>query len=469
MKEYTLMELAEGLEKGKWTSVDLVSMYIDQISKYDQSGPSLNAIAEINPEVFEIARLLDMERKFKGTRSILHGIPLVIKDNINTKDKMHTSANSLALADFYAPYDAFIVKKLRDAGAIILGKANLSEFAYFMSFDDMPSGYGSRFGQVKCPYSDKIDPLGSSTGSAVAVAANMIPVAIGTETNGSLTAPAQNNSIVSIKPTLGLVSRTGIIPITHLQDTAGPMSRTVAEAAYLLELIAGVDETDLMTRLMPDKEYNFSQTFDKPISDLNIGFLTFTNFKYDEEEIKILDEAKKVLSPLARGTKDISFEHPDMPNHKSLIYEFKVDLNQYFSTVRGFSPINSLQELIEFNKKDPERCLKYGQSIFEASEATSGTLKEPEYIEVRKKLLEDAEEFNRIMDSEKIDVIIMNRRTSHAPIAGNPVVAVPAKELNDDTPRSLFFVARNYDDQACIRVAYQYEIHTKHRIKPKLK
>lgn len=468
MKEYTIKELAEGLETGKWTSVDLVGMYIDQISKYDQSGPTLNAMAEINPEVYEIARLLDLERKYSGPRSILHGIPVVIKDNINTKDKMHTSASSFALADFYAPYDAFVVKKLREAGAIILGKTNLSEFAYFMSYDNMPSGYGSRFGQVKCPYSDKIDPLGSSTGSAVAVAANMIPVAIGTETNGSLTAPAQNNSIIAIKPSLGLVSRSGIIPITHLQDTAGPMARTVADAAILLEQIVGQDENDLMTKLTPTTNYDFSNTYDKSISDLKLGFLTFTNITYEEEEKNILEEAKNILVKKAAGIKDISFEHPEMPNHKSLIYEFKVDLNQYFSTVRGYSPIQSLQELIDFNKRNPERCLKYGQSIFEAAEGTSGTLKEPEYIEVRKKLLDDAEAFNRIMDQEGIDVIVMNRRTSHAPIAGNPVVAVPAKELTDDKPRSLFFVSRNYEDGKCIRAAYQYEQATKHRIKPNL-
>jgi len=364
MKEYTIKELVEGLDKGKWTSVDLVGMYIDQISKFDQSGPKLNAISEINPEVYEIARLLDTERKFKGTRSMIHGIPLVIKDNINTKDKMHTSASSLALADFYAPYDAFIVKKLRDAGAIILGKTNLSEFAYFMSFDNMPSGYGSRFGQVKSPYSDKIDPLGSSTGSAVAVAANMIPVAIGTETNGSLTAPAQNNSIVSIKPTLGLVSRMGIIPITHLQDTAGPMARSVADAAILLEYMCGIDKSDLMTQLTPQKSYDFSLTYDKGIDNLNIGFLTFSNVTYEEEEKQILEEAKNLFNKNAKNIKEISFEHPDMPNHKTLIYEFKVDLNQYFSTVRGYSSITSLADLINFNKNNPDKCLKYGQSIF---------------------------------------------------------------------------------------------------------
>jgi len=468
MKEYSIIELSQGINSGKWTSVDLVNMYINQISKFDQEGPKLNSIAEINPDVYEIARSLDKEFLEKGPRSIIHGIPIVIKDNINTEDRMHTSASSLALADFYAPYEATIVKKLREAGAVLLGKTNLSEFAYFMSFDDMPSGYGSRFGQVKSPYSDKIDPLGSSTGSAVAVASNLIPVSIGTETNGSLTAPAQNNSIVSMKPTLGLVSRYGIIPITHLQDTAGPMGRTVEDIAILLEYLVGKDENDEMSKVIPNKNYNFSETYKNSIEDLNIGFLTFDNIEYAEEEKNILEEAKKLLKAKAKSSVDISFTEPEMPNHVSLIYEFKVDLNNYFSTVKGFTKINSLKELIEFNKENSEKCLKYGQSIFEAAEATSGTLEEAEYIDVRNKLVYDANEFNRIMEDKHIDVIIMNQRTSHAPIAGNPIIAVPAKALVDDEPRSLFFVSKNFEDEKCIRVAYQYEQATKYRIKPKL-
>ncbi|MBN2540846.1 MAG: amidase [Bacilli bacterium] len=467
MKEYTIKQLAEGFELGKWTSLDLVRMYLERIEKLDSNGPKLNSIAEINPDLYEIARELDAERQTNGPRSLLHGIPLVIKDNINTHDGMHTTAGSLALADFIAPYDAHLVTLLKKAGAILLGKANLSEFAYFMSFDDMPSGYGSRFGQVKCPYSDKIDPLGSSTGSAVAVAANLIPIAIGTETNGSLTAPAQNNSIVAIKPTLGLVSRTGIIPISHLQDTAGPLTRTVEDSAILLEAIVGRDPADASTLKTPDKSYHFSQTFDKPIDDLVLGFLTFDNITYDDEEVDILEEAKTILGYKAKAIKQVHFEHLQMPNHKSLIYEFKADLNHYFSTVKGSTKITSLKDLIEFNKQDPEHCLKHGQSIFEAAEETSGTLQEAEYLEIRKQLVIDANVLNRIMEEQGIDVIVMNRRTSHAPIAGNPIVAVPAKALTDETPRSLFFVAKNFSDDQCIRVAYQYEQSTKKRIPPK--
>ncbi len=469
MKEYSILELQELLKNGKLTSVELCQMYIDEIARIDQDGPKLNSIAEINPDVIEIAKSLDKERKATGPRSLMHGIPVVLKDNINTKDKMHTSASSLALADFYAPYEATVVKKLREAGAIILGKANLSEFAYFMSYDDMPSGYGSRFGQVKCPYSDKIDPLGSSTGSAVSVASNLTTVAIGTETNGSLTAPAQNNSIVSMKPTLGMVSRTGIIPISHLQDTAGPMGRNVEDVAILLDAIVGKDELDNATDLIPDSISSFSRHYKEPISDLRLGFLMFDNGEYEEDEIKIMQKAKEVLEPLVKHTIDLKPEEADFPNHKTLEYEFKVDLNYYFSTVKGHTPINSLKELIEYNKQDPENRIKYGQSIFEAAEATSGTLKEPEYIKLRKELLEKANLMNDLMKERDLDVIVMCRRTSHAPIAGNPIITVPAKALTDDLPRSVFFVARNFEDIKCIQVAYQYENATKFRIPPTFK
>jgi len=468
LKEYSIRELAQGLQDGRWTSVDLCEMYLNRIRRYDQSGPKLNAIAEINPDLFDIAKLLDVERMTQGPRSLLHGIPLVIKDNINTYDKMHTSASSFALADFYAPYDAFVVKRLKEAGAIILGKANLSEFAYFMSTKDMPSGYGSRFGQVKSPYSETIDPLGSSTGSAVAVASNMIPVSVGTETNGSLTAPAQNNSIVTIKPTLGLVSRTGIIPISHLQDTAGPMARTVEDTAILLQAMIGKDEEDLATLLAPEQTVQFDKDYSNSIKNLTIGFLSFDNATYKAEEKEIFAEAKVILKQKAKVVKDLHFKHPKMPNFTTLTYEFKVDLNHYFSTVKDSCPIHSLKELIAFNEKHKGRCLRYGQDIFIDAEKTSGTLKEPEYIAMRKQLLKDANKLNNLMKEQGIDVIVMNQRTSHAPIAGNPCVAVPAKALTDDMPRSLFFVAKNFEDIKALQVAYHYEQATKKRVKPKL-
>ncbi len=467
MKEYSLKELIRGLETKEFTSTNLVDIYLERILKYDKAGPELNSIAEINPEVYEIAKILDKERSEGKIRSKLHGIPIVIKDNINTKDKLHTSASSIALENFYAPDDAQIIKKLRAAGMIILGKANLSEFAYFMSFDNMPSGYGSRFGQVKSPYSKNIDPLGSSTGSAVAVAANLIPVAIGTETNGSLTAPAKNNSVTTIKPTLGMVSRSGIIPISHHQDTAGPLARTIEDCAYLLQEIYGYDEEDLYTHFIKDKTYDFVGSLEKSIKGKKVGFVKYTNMDYDEEEVEIENEAKELFRNEQAKVMVIDIETKDMPNHITLIYDFKVDLNYYLGKYQP-NGIRSLKELIIFNDQDPKNRLKYGQSIFTAAEKTSGSLTEVEYYLKRKEILDKAGEYSKIIEENKLDVLVSIKRTSHAPIFGNPVIAIPAKALTDDKPMSLFFIGQKFEDEKIFSFANIYEKRTKKRLAPDL-
>lgn len=466
-KEYTIKELIRGLENYDFTSRDLVDYYLERIMKYDKSGPELNSIAEINPEVYEIADSLDRERKAGKVRSRLHGIPIVIKDNINTYDKMHTSASSIALENFYAPEDAFIIKKLRDAGIIILGKANLSEFAYFMSFDNMPSGYGSRFGQVKSPYSKKIDPLGSSTGSAVAVSANLIPVSIGTETNGSLTAPAKNNSISTIKPTIGMVSRTGIIPISHHQDTAGPLGRSIEDCAYLLQEIYGFDEEDLYSNNVLNKSYDFIKALDREVKGDRIGFIKYKNLDYSDEEIIIENEARRFFEGLGIEINEIELELRDMPNHITLIYDFKVDLNHYLARYKPDN-IRTLKDLIAFNDQDSRTRLKYGQSIFTASEKTSGALTEPEYYQKRKEILEIAGEYQRLLEEKNLKAIVSVKRTSHAPIFGNPVIATPAKALVDDEPRSLFFIGKLYHDDDLFAYANRYEKKFNKRLKPDL-
>lgn len=244
--EKTIRALSADLDAGKTTSLELVYSYLERIAAIDSAGKCLHSIIEINPDVYFIAEAMDEERKNGTTRGPLHGIPFLVKDNIATGDKMQTTAGSMTLEGLYAPEDAPLVKKLRDAGAVLLGKANMSEFAYFVSFT-MPNGFSSRGGQVLSPYKDGGDPSGSSTGSAVAVTSNLCAFAIGTETDGSIISPSRNNSIVGIKPTVGLVSRRGIIPISNIQDTAGPMCRTVEDAAIVLSAIAGVDEQDAAT------------------------------------------------------------------------------------------------------------------------------------------------------------------------------------------------------------------------------
>lgn len=245
-EEITLKELQQAFDNGEITSLELTKLYMKRIADIDKSGPNLNSVLEINPDALYIAAAMDRERAKKGPRSILRCVPILIKDNINTCDSMHTSAGTLALKDNYATYDASIVTKLRESGAVILGKTNMTELANWMSWN-MANGYSSRGGQVLNPYNPEGNPWGSSTGSAVAVSANLCMVAIGTETDGSIIWPAHNNGIVGIKPTRGLVSRTGIVPVCTAQDIAGPLARTVADAAELLNIIVGEDKEDPST------------------------------------------------------------------------------------------------------------------------------------------------------------------------------------------------------------------------------
>lgn len=465
MKEYTVFELIDGLTSHKCTSVDLVTMYLEHIKKYDKH---LNSVAELNPDAMQIAKSLDDERVSKGPRSMLHGIPILIKDNINTSDKMHTTANSLALADLIAPYEATIVRKLRNAGVIILGKTNLSEFAYFMSYDKMPSGYGSRNGQVISPYNEKIDPLGSSTGSGVAVAANLICVAIGTETNGSLMAPAYMNSIVSIKPTFGMVSRYGIIPISETQDTAGPMARNVADCALLLDAIAGFDPLDAYTKQAQFHKQDLFNAFRKPVTGRKIGILSFSKKPYKDEEKAVLAEAKSKFLGLGCHVEDIEIESKPMKNDESLLYEFKNGLNHYLQSVAGFTKMTSLEDIIKFNQEDPKNRLKYGQSIFVAAEKTSGNLQDEKYQDIRKNLLEEANRLEQIMKDKNLDALLSTHWTSYAPIAGNPSICVPGKPLTDIHPISIVFVGKKWDDATLISIAHAYEQATLHRIPPVL-
>ncbi len=380
---------------------------------------------------------------------------------------MHTTAGSLALGDLYADKDAFIIAKLRQAGAILLGKANLSEFAYFMSYDGMPSGYSSRKGQVNNPYG-ALDPLGSSTGSAVMTAANMIPVAVGTETNGSLIAPATNNSLCSIKPTRGLVSRSGIIPITSTQDTAGPLGRTVKDTAILLDQLWGRDPLDAATMANPFLDYKFSDACERDVSGLKIGALSFSNRPYEEANQKTMVEAKAVLKQLDIEVVDVVMEAKPMKNDITLVYEFKPELNKYLASVRNCTKMTSLADIIAFNKADPERCLKYGQSILEASEKTSGTLTEPEYWAARLEALRVSDEINTLIENENLDALLLPHRTSHAPITGNPCITVPAKSLLDLIPGNVVFIGRKWDDETLFAIASAYERLTHHRVPPVL-
>jgi amidase len=472
IEEMTILQMSELMDKDEISSVDLVKAYLERIARIDKSGPSLNSILEVNPDALHIAEALDAERKHKGKRGALHGIPIVVKDSINTGDKMHTSAGSLALADLYAPKDAFLVKKLREAGAVILAKANMTEFANFMA-ENMPSGFSSRGGQVVNPYDKDKTPSGSSSGSAVAVAANLCAASVGTETDGSIISPARENCIVGIKPTVGLISREGIIPISNSQDTAGPMARTVTDAAILLQAMAGVDENDPATW---KSRWNYMVNYTKFLKDsdikgLRVGISPAHYDKFTKDEKDILQEAIEILK--GKGVEIVYLKdlYENIPEERSsvLYYEFKSGINYYLSTVRGRTKMESLEDIINFNKENQEQALVYGQKLLEDSQDKSGTLTEVDYIMGRLSDIKNNREncLDKIIDEMNLDAILFLEWTSIAAIAGYPSIIVPAGFTTGGTAEGITFVGKAFSEGTLIRLAYAYEQSSKKRVKPK--
>lgn len=465
IQELSIKELSDLLDEGKLTSVELVEIYNERIVVYDKSGPNLNSVLQINPDVYYIAEALDNERKLKGKRSLLHGIPILIKDNINTNDKMHTSAGSLALSDLYAPNDAFIIEKLRQKGAIILGKTNMTEFANFVS-DKMPDGYSSLGGQVINPYNPKFTPSGSSSGSAVAVAANLCTASIGTETHGSIISPSRYNCVVGIKPTVGLVSRDGIIPLTISQDTAGPIAKTVEDAAILLGAIAGLNKNDPATFKLEGLDCSdYVQFINKDIKGKRIGIRKEKAEKLNKEEKIIFNDAVNVLKSKGAECVEIKFDYSD-ENMTIMIYEFKTAINHYLSTVKGCTNIKNIDDIIDFNKKNSRACLKYGQKLLKLSQKTSGTLTEPEYIKARLKDIRMSRQngIDLIMDKFNLDAIMTTEINNMSAAAGYPCITVPAGMTSE--PFSMIFIGKAFSEPDLISIAYTYEQATKRRKPP---
>ncbi len=452
-------QIRENLIKGKYTSYDLVKFYLSRILAIDKAGPALNSVLEINPDAIYIAQAMDRERAKGLERSPLHGIPILIKDNINTHDKMHTSAGALALADNLALYDATIVKRLREAGLVILGKVNMTEMANFMAYN-MKNGYSSRGGQVINPYNPEGDTWGSSSGSAVAMAANLATLSIGTETDGSIIWPSNNNSVVGLKPSRGLVSRYGIIPICTAQDIAGPITRNVTDAAYLLNVIAGEDEHDPSTWCQQSNlpsNYADYLTMDG-IKHKRVGFNIGYQKEYTEDQRKLAKKAREVF--INEGAELIECDLPHQrSDHNVLLYEMKPCLNAYLSTTAYSNQCRSLKEIIEFNRTFPDKCLKYGQGLLEDAEALSGTLTEREYIEARYKALEGAgpEGILRIMEEHNLDYIISPGISDSSPISGYPSITVPLGYDSDNMPFGLTFISKMYDEPNLIKAAFTFE------------
>ncbi len=490
MTEFTIDELQKMMKLGEITARELTETFLDRIEEIDKNGPKLNAIIEINPDALDIADGLDKERKKKGSRSPLHGIPVLLKDNIDTADKMMTTAGSLALEGHIALQDAFIVQKLRDAGAIILGKTNLSEWANFRSTRSS-SGWSSRGGQTKNPYMLDRSPCGSSSGSAVAVAADLCTVAIGTETDGSVICPAHANGLVGIKPTMGLVSRTGIIPIAHSQDIAGPIARTVRDAALLLNVLAGVDPEDPVTSNSKDRiPSDYTVYLDSNgLRGARIG-VARNYFGFNDLVDKVMEKAIEIMKDLGAVIIDpVTVENVKElrePEYTVLLYELKHDMNKYL-TERGLDISHkSLKDLIDYNEKHKEQIMPYfGQEHFIQAEE-KGPLTDEEYqtaLEQCKKIAAE-KGIDATIHEHHLDAIIApsggpawpidlvngdhfgGGSSSAAAVAGYPNITVPAGYIFD-LPVGISFFTSAFQEPKLLKYAYAYEQATKVHNPPK--
>ncbi|NLC95314.1 MAG: amidase, partial [Bacilli bacterium] len=429
----------------------------------------------INPDALSIAASLDVERRTKGPRSLLHGIPVILKDNIDTCDKMHTSAGSLVLKDSYARRDAYVTRLLREAGAIILGKANMTEWANFMTYN-MPNGYSSRGGQVLNPYGPgRFDVGGSSSGSAVAVSANLSTVALGTETSGSILSPASQNSCVGLKPTIGLISRCGVIPISHTQDTVGPITRCVTDAAILMNYLVKPDIDDSVTLTNPNESLNYLNYLDRDgLKGVRLGICRKKYFDYlNEEKRHIMDKAIKVIEELGGITKDVVIPSLNANwNINVLLYEFKNGINYYLSTIDPSLGVRTLQDVIRINEENQETHLKYGQTILIEAEQTSGTLTDPEYLNSLQHDIYYAKEqgIDKLLKEENLDVLVFpNNYGAAIPAkAGYPSITVPAGYTSEGEPVGITFTGPAFSEPLLFRVAYAFEQATLHREAPKL-
>jgi amidase len=490
LEEATISDLQAAMKSGQETAASLTKKYLQRIANIDRSGPALNAVIEINPEALAIARALDKERKAKGPRGLLHGVPILLKDNLDTGDRMMTTAGSLALLGSLAPRDSFVAQKLRAAGAVILGKTNLSEWANFRS-SRSTSGWSGRGGQTKNPYALDRNPSGSSSGSAVAVAANLCAAAIGTETDGSIVSPSSFNGIVGIKPTVGLVSRAGIIPIAQSQDTAGPMTRTVADAAIVLSALAGTDPRDRSTEQSLGKsQADYTKFLDpRGLRGARIG-VARKHFGLRAGADKIVEAAIETMKSCGA----IIVDPADLPTHgkfedsefEVMLYEFKAGLNAYLPGLGPHAPVRTLREIIEFNERNKEKELLYfGQDTFIKAEA-KGPLTEKAYIDALEKnrRVSRDEGIDAVMNehrldalvapttgpAHKIDLLYGDRDTggssTPAAVAGYPSITVPAGHVFG-LPVGVSFFGRAYSEPTLLKLAFAFEQAAKVRQPPK--
>ncbi len=490
LNEENIESLSGKISSGKYSSEQITKLYLDRINEIDKKGPSLNSVIELNPDALSIARSLDEERKSGKVRGPLHGIPILIKDNINTGDKMQTTAGALAMKGHIASNDAFVVKKLREAGAVIIGKTNLSEWANFRSSHSC-SGWSSRGGQTKNPYILDHNPCGSSSGSGVAVAANLCVVAVGTETDGSVTCPASTNGIVGLKPTVGLISRSGIIPISATQDTAGPMGRTIKDVAILLGAMTGIDDGDAVTKESEGKVHpDYTKFLDTDaLKGKRIGVEKKT--QGNNQYMHALQQ-KAIELMKQQGAEIIEIEYLDKINKLGdaefslMQYEFKDGLNKYLSSANA--QMKTLSDVIAFNKQNENDAMPYfKQETLESSDKKDG-LNSKEYKDAfekchigSKKIIDDVIDQNKLDaicgltmgPACSIDVIYGDRwgdvfLTMPAAVTGYPHISVPCGTVYA-LPVGLSFFGPAYSEALLIGIGYAYEQASKNRIEPKFK
>ena len=488
LNEISIDQLQKKMQDGTLSSKAITQLYLNRIDQIDKKGPALHAVIELNPDAISIAEAMDNERKEGKIRGPLHGIPVLIKDNINTGDKMMTTAGSLALVGNRAKADAFIIKQLRESGSVILGKTNLSEWANFRS-SRSSSGWSSRGGQTKNPYYLDRSPSGSSSGSGSAVAANLCTVAIGTETDGSVIAPSSNCGLVGIKPTVGLLSRSGIIPISKTQDTAGPMARTVKDAAILLGVLAGVDAADAVTLESKGKaEKDYTKFLDKnALKGKRIGIeKSFLKGRH-EGVVALYQQAIEEIKKQGATIIEIDLLKETNPlggaEFTILQFEFKDGLNKYFASANA--PIKTMADLIAFNKKEEATAMPYfKQETIESSQAKSD-LNSKEYTDALQKTLTSRKIIDSILQQNKLDAIVGTSIGPATPIdlingdsdagfyfcppaamAGYPHITVPMGDISGLSV-GLSFVASAYQEATIIAFAYAYEQATNKRKAPK--
>ena len=455
-------EIHQMFKEKKLTVRGLVLEFLSKIAERDKCENGLNSVLEINPDALFVADKLDKILENGDEIPPLFGIPVLLKDNINTNDRLHTSAGSVALKNNYASYDAHIVKCMREAGAVILGKANMTEFANYMSHENMPTGYSSRGGQVFNPYNRDKHPGGSSSGSGVAVAAGLCAVSIGTETAGSIISPAQQNGIAGIKPTMGLVGRSGIIPISGTHDTAGPMARTVRDAAILLSVIAQPDPNDPATQARNFHPVDYTKYLDPDgLKGMRIGInrsQKLNDFALSEEERAMFDNLCRALSKAGAILIDSVDIDSDFNIGKIMHNEFKACMNYYLSTLKGSTEIRTLGDIIEYNQKNAAVALKYGQSILvDAENNTSGTMTERAYIEALKVRDKVIHGFDKLFGDNNIDVMLCETFTNIAPFTGFPCMSIPIGQGENKLPVGSYWIARRFDEATLIKVTYSAE------------